>query len=339
MRSTRGATGTGLTRRQMLRTVAAGMSASIVSPHISSQAAEEPKRAGRLFVTAQLRTGDPNVPVAGLISIDPKEGTWTQVVPVGEDYGLIEMRVSPDARKFAALRRVGGDPVTSLWVGNLDADSRPRNVAESVNGPWWLMGPCWSPDGETLVAGRRNLRDPRGPQVENWRIKADGTDRVDLPMAASDEVVDWSPDGRWFVAEAHHAAPAANTNGAIDLVAVRPDGTDRRVIVAGGRNVWARISPESDRVVYSHFDGQRRSLWIVGIGGKGGRPLIEGADGIQEACWSPDGRSLAIVFGVRRTGDAESEFDYRIELFDVEEGARHPLPLLPAHHIGSPNWR
>ena len=102
------------------------------------------------------------------------------------------------------------------------------------------VGRCWSPtfapDGEQLAF----VSDLTGsPQV--WRMPISGG----FPQAvtAFEEQVScviWSPDGQWLAVE---SAPGGGMNSQIDIV--RPDGSDRRRLTAGGSSnnllsAWTR---------------------------------------------------------------------------------------------------
>ena len=96
------------------------------------------------------------------------------------------------------------------------------------------VGRCWSPsfapDGDELAF----ISDLTGmPQV--WRMPAAGG--FPAAVTAFDEQVSlviWSPDGAWLAVE---SAPGGGMNSQIDIV--RPDGSDRRRVTAGGNsNNW-----------------------------------------------------------------------------------------------------
>lgn len=96
------------------------------------------------------------------------------------------------------------------------------------------IGRCWSPsfapDGDELAF----VSDLTGkPQV--WRMPAAGG--FPAAVTAFEEQVSrviWSPDGRWLAVE---SAPGGGLNSQIDIV--RPDGSDRRRLTAGGSsNNW-----------------------------------------------------------------------------------------------------
>ena len=96
------------------------------------------------------------------------------------------------------------------------------------------IGRCWSPSFAPDGAQLAFVSDLTGsPQV--WRLPVEGG----FPTAATafEEQVSrviWSPDGEWLAVE---SAPGGGMNSQIDIV--RPDGSDRRRLTAGGiSNNW-----------------------------------------------------------------------------------------------------
>lgn len=110
------------------------------------------------------------------------------------------------------------------------------------------VGKCWSPsiapDGEQLAF----VSDLTGaPQV--WRMPLGGG--FPAAVTAFEEQVTrviWSPDGAWLAVE---AAPGGGMNSQIDIV--RPDGSDRRRLTAGGlSNNWLGAwTKDGQRLLYS----------------------------------------------------------------------------------------
>ncbi len=108
------------------------------------------------------------------------------------------------------------------------SDFRELIVSLARTGRCWL--PSFAPDGDELAF----ISDLTGkPQV--WRMPAAGG--FPSAVTAFDEQVSlviWSPDGRWLAVE---SAPGGGMNSQIDIV--RPDGSDRRRLTAGGSsNNW-----------------------------------------------------------------------------------------------------
>ena len=138
-----------------------------------------------------------------------------------------------------------------------------------------------------------NLKDDRW---ETWRVNADGTGRVKLPIPDSLLVLDASPDGAWLAArdvgDAKHWAR---------LTLIHPDGTGTRHLTEGSarKDVFPifRFSPDGREIAYVEVrtvDGVRTSrLFLVDIDGNAspraaGRPPARRHRGTR--CGRPTGR-------------------------------------------------
>jgi hypothetical protein len=80
---------------------------------------------------------------------------------------------------------------------------------------------------------------------------------------------------------------------------MHPDGTDERRVTDGkGLNCYPRFAPNGKQLVYSSLRNKESSICIVDIDGQNRRKVYAEHDlgkGCPEgACWSPDGKWLAI---------------------------------------------
>ena len=156
--------------------------------------------------------------------------------------------------------------------------------------------PRWSPNGQELVFTRATHGGTsRTGFSELWRSNANGSGLRRLTSGHTDSEADWSPNGKQlvFVRTDPDAAPAARSS----LWTIRRDGSGERLLLrarmGGARDPeWSR---DGRHVVFAASSSR---IYEVGSNGRGLRLLrIRG--------WSPrsspDGRLLAVVFGVRRT--------------------------------------
>lgn len=94
------------------------------------------------------------------------------------------------------------------------------------------------------------------------------------------------------------------------------DGREERQPTFSGENGQARFSPDGLQVVYTHIDIRMRntssgprpeygetSLWTVDVNGKHPRRVLRRPAPRVDicACWSPDGRRLAVAMN-RKAG-------------------------------------
>jgi Tol biopolymer transport system component len=282
-------------------------------------------RKGRIFVTAMLnvkRAGQDNEErFRGIIAIDPETGKWTKITGDGN-----RPRVSPDGETLIFVRE------NAVWNCDTKGADNPGKITD--------LGslPLWSADGKSLVVNKGNF-DKKWTH-HHWRMAADGSDAKKLPIPETDEVDDWSPDGKWFVAVSDRHPPHGR---GYQLYVMRPDGTEqRRLTKGGGLNVYPRFSPDSRRLVYLRQTAKEgNSIWVVDVDGTNARQIMkeEGQVTPDFACWSPDGKRLAVV---RFTTERDREdADTHIEIMDADGQNRRRLNIANAKVIwlGHADWR
>jgi Tol biopolymer transport system component len=193
-------------------------------------------------------------------------------------YSAGELRGAVPIRRQLIVARPDGSEATPVTTGSDDFSAQ------------------WAPDGRRIVFVRSAGRD----KTEIWLANADGTGTrpldQDHPYA---EHPRWSPDGRWIAYQVQtstniYSGTRAHTT--FELWLVRPDGSGRRRLVAGGEllendnpqykiasGTWS-WSPDSRRIAYV-----RNGIRIVEVATR--RTHYRGRG--QDVAWSPDGRRLA----------------------------------------------
>ena len=87
---------------------------------------------------------------------------------------------------------------------------------------------------------------------------------------------------------------------------MRPDGTEQRRITEEGNPFYARFSPDGRRVLYTdNGRGEQSGIWVVDVDGKNARlvfPVDPETMTVASACWSPDGKRIAITLAGARMG-------------------------------------
>jgi Tol biopolymer transport system component len=313
-----------LSRRDCLRLGVVGAGALALPGLRRAGAVPPPERPGRIFVTART-IGARGTPSA-LIAVDPKEGTWTEVL----DKPVNRPRVSPDGKTIAYIHE------GALWTRDLDGANEPKRLMEIIDPGG--DPPVWSGDGKRLIisAGALGNEDESGNnrwRFKTYRVDADGSNKVELGIPEFDGVHDWSPDGRWVV-----TVSGRHKEFAWQLYLMTPDGKDQRRLTDGDNTFGARFSPDGRRVLYGsggETPASRRGVWVVDLDGKNRRRLFPTAGPeTADACWSPDGKRIAIV-----GYNVVDENAGRLVVMDLDGGNRAEFPLEQLVHTDMPDWR
>jgi Tol biopolymer transport system component len=257
-----------------------------------------PPGPGRIY-GAYLEFADGKLPpahyVERVVSVAPDGGAWrteaeitlaavrTQPNVIEVDGGAV--RVAPDGRSMAFVQE------QALWLRDPSGDS--RRVA-GLPRPW--NASCrlvWAPGGR-LVVSLTDLKDGRTlPDFETWRYGLDGAAPERLPVTATDHVEDCSPDGKWLLIVSGRKFKADID---VQLYLMRPDGSGERQLTRANSNRSARFSPGGRSVAYTTGD----TVWVLPLEGGEPRPAFhKDAISIQELCWSPDGKRLAVTYADR----------------------------------------
>jgi Tol biopolymer transport system component len=234
--------------------------------------------------------------LVGIITIDPNTGAWERLGLDG-----FSLRISPQTDrlafcKFATSPSQRRDQPAAIEIYLADAHRQgSMKVADDASLP------IWSPEGKRLVY----TQSPPPKDGPRARPRAHATwiaDLLDkrtkkLPIPETDEMDDWSQDGKWVVTVSDRHPPFGS---GYQLYVMHPDGTDERRITEGdGLNCYPRFRPGTNQIAYHHQGHGFDSLWLVDLDGRNRKQLLtsdkEGAGAPNGAYWSPDGKWLAVL--------------------------------------------
>jgi Tol biopolymer transport system component len=363
-----------LWRRNLLRLGLAGALMTVTPAFTAASAAERERSArrditslsGRIFLDVLLKTklkeGQQDQTVNGIIAVDPTNGQWEYITQGAYP------KLSPDGRaiaflKFSAARPPGTFNLAETWTYDLTTHAKVRalddgrsvfpSTREESGDKYKLMQGhpiCWSPDSRQIVASvGRHRKDYKGPGCfVARRVNRDGSDVTKLHLPETDELNDWSLDGQWFVTVSERHPPYSH---GYQLYRMRPDGTDQLRLTKDGLNCYPRFSPDSRQIVYLHqIRGAGNSLYVIDVNGRNNREILheEGLAGVGPACFSPDGRRLAVMrFNWQQREDGKKvrnlsvDTNSRIEIMDIDGTNCRELSLFNAQMVwfGLPDWR
>ena len=258
--------------------------------------------------------------LTGIIAIDPKTAKWR---PIFKGLSMGPGPVSPDGR-FIVYSSLGPDPdadQVGIWIYDITGETAPRRIFERKGTPHW------SNHGQKVV-----ISVPAGQtrgSFETWRVNADGTGPVKLPIPETGLVLDCSRDGRWLATRTMSGEAAHNGQ----LTLVHPDGTEARNLTEGSAKddqfSIFRISPDGQNIAYVEIKTENEvphsRLFVIGIDGKNRREIPTRFDPgtMAGVCWSPDGSRLALNPIDTRTKEGS------IALIDLDGSNFRNLPLPP----------
>ncbi len=269
--------------------------------------APAPKKDGpvaEIIVRAADLSREPGAePFMGIAAIDPETGRWRTLY---KGMTLGPGRVSPDGRSFVyASLGIGllGEEA-GIWVHDLTGRTPPRRIFQLRGQPFWVN------DGRRLVIGA--WAGPTPDRFETWRVNADGSGGIRLPISEDDLVLDASRDGTWLATRTMGGDPKHRGR----LTLVHQDGTGARHLTEGSEKndhfSIFKIAPDGRSVAYAEItsaDGpgaegktvfgrkeRHAELFIVDIDGQHRRriPTHFEPGTTVSIHWSPDGSRLAL---------------------------------------------
>ncbi len=152
----------------------------------------------------------------------------------------------------------------ALWVVN-GLRGRPQPVFGTQDLPGHIEGAALSPDGGRIAFTYDTGDADAGKRTTQIYIVdlATGQRRALTSEPAGSYDPAWSPDGRWI-------AFVSRAEGGTNIWIIRPDGSDRRRLSAGGADRGTAWSPDGDRLAFLRLHGSGYSLFYVDLTAAGG---------------------------------------------------------------------
>ncbi len=207
---------------------------------------------------------------------------------------------SPDGRRIAFINRY-----STVYVMNADGSGQRRLTQGGE-----LSGLRWSPDGRKILLSC--LKCAAGPRSrfsgwgEVYVMYADGSALRNLTRDPRTEWrPEWSPDGRKI------AFGRLEPGERSEIVVMNADGSGKRTLADGGGPVW---SPDGRKIAFmkalpgapdervSRSSVRFHEIYVMNADGSGQRRLTRNEVSDDGPQWSPDGRRIAFLRGVRRGG-------------------------------------
>jgi dipeptidyl aminopeptidase/acylaminoacyl peptidase len=119
-----------------------------------------------------------------------------------------------------------------------------------------ILCSCWRPSANLAYVST----------VRRKNIDDDGSHPVRLPIPETDQISDWSSDGRWLVGVS--PIPGKEHEHGFENAIMHPDATVRRRLPGPGVGWQARFSPDGKRIAYitrskDAWSMKGKSIWVV----------------------------------------------------------------------------
>lgn len=213
---------------------------------------------------------------------------------------------------------------------------------EKLVGGTYHLAPALSPDGRTVAFfSERNsffvdlwLADATTGRVIRRLFKSTWSSNYETFRFIYSAVA-WSADGKYL-------AFVAKRGPRDDLIIldVARNKEVKRIQIPLAAALTPSWSPDGKQIVFSGLDGGLSDLFIVNSDGTGLRRLTNDKYADLTPVWSPDGKTIAFV----TDRGPETDFrtltigNYRIALYDLDNGSITVLPHMDAGRNTSPQW-
>ena len=252
------------------------------------------------------------------------------------------LSLSTDEKRLALYRIDAAKQTSDIWIANLEQGVVSRFTFLSEN----TLSPVWSPDGKKVA-----FTDAQGKIYEK-DSNGGGEPRL-LSHVAASAIYDWSPDGRYLLAQ----GPGPKL-----FLLDRSEGNDERRTVDLVQNaVWGRFSPDGRFIAFTSIEDGYMNVYAIRVPPGKGKWQIS-RDGGKQPHWRRDGNELfflsrdSTLMAVELGSDQAAPFGVPRPLFgtgiDVEpayayaasgDGQRFLIPQRSEEELPTPltvvlNW-
>jgi Tol biopolymer transport system component len=229
------------------------------------------------------------------------DGTDTKNLTNTKDIDELYPKPSPEGTKicFVADEGQGDAKVRNVYVMNIDGSGRTK-IAD--NG----REPCWSPDGSKIAYTKGEFekftyKDAATKGLFIYDLKTSKTREHVNKNLIHLYTLNWSPDGKWFVATVHGGLGYRHT-----ILAIEADGD--KVYDLKLEGCRPNISPDGKKVCWGHGD---YCAGVADLDFSGETPkainivnVVESKDPVEtyHITWSPDMKYITFTRGPKFMG-------------------------------------
>jgi Tol biopolymer transport system component len=174
---------------------------------------------------------------------------------------------SPDGERLAFYSDCDGN--REIYTIRVDGSDRQQLTFSGETYNWF---PYWSPDGRRIAYSSN-----QGGKYRIWIMNVNGSNPAPLQNGC---VPSWSPDGEWIAFGQYCTDLGA-------LYAMRPDGSDLRVLDTQYNNANPSWSPDGSQIAFQSDRSGNEEIWVMNVDGSNPVQLTFNAGRDSAAVWQP----------------------------------------------------